>query len=145
MIKTIRNVSIVVFLAFLALNLDFFFRIAWFETFLAGRTFSVPFGWVQTPFIIKWIPSLIVFALFGYIVGRLIQSRVRAFWPIAFGVLCTAVWILTSRIGFAEGAGVIDYVWGYSRYLMPPLGSLLGGLVAMKVSSRLTTRCNGRG
>ena len=145
MIKVIRNISIVILLAFLALNLDSYFRIAWFEAFIDSRTFSVPFGWIQTPFIINWIPSLLVFALFGHIVGRLIQSRARFFWPIAFGVLCTAVWMLTSRIGFAEGAGVIDYVWGYSRYVMPPIGSLLGGLVAMKVSSRLTTRCNGPG
>jgi hypothetical protein len=145
MIKTVKDISIVIVLAFLALNLHSYFSMAWFQAFIDSRTFSVPFGWIYPNFILHWIPTLFVYVPFGYIVERLLRSRVPFFWPIAFGVICTTVWILTSHIGFTGDAGVVDYVWHYSLYVMPPIGGFLGGLVATKVSSRLTTRCNGRG
>jgi hypothetical protein len=111
-------------------------RVGWDVALVNDRVWGVPFGWVSWPHLISWLFLLLLFFALGVVITWFVRSKRVLCWAAAPGAIFSVVQFVLSHHLFGEHAGLVGYVWMYGQYLMPPIGSLAGGWLALRLSGR---------
>jgi hypothetical protein len=134
-VRTILNVAYFVSAVWIAWALESIGSTGWAEAFVNDRVWSVPFGWVSWPDLISWLFLLLLFLALGVAITWFVRSTRVLVWAGALGAVFSVLQMVLSHHGFAEHAGFYAYFWAYGRYLIPPVGSLVGGWMALRLSA----------
>ena len=97
----------------------------WTESLVFGTTFKDYYG-VNLLAVALWIPSLVVFVIFGAAFAASAKITRKYYWPLGLGIIASAYWFSLTEIVFAKEPSLIDLAWSYSGVFVPIPGSVLG-------------------
>jgi hypothetical protein len=107
-----------------------------FDSIFMGRTFVSSSEWLDALSLFKWLFYLLLFAVFGFILSKAINSTRRWLWVVSLGILYSVFLFAFSRQYFSQGPSLAGFFWVYGFYTMPTLGASIGYFLHSVVSRK---------
>ena len=93
--------------------------------YIQHRTFRLYLGYIDTLQLALWLPTILLYGLFGWFLPNLIRSHERK-WMIAIVIFIMALELYLTHHYFTEYADLVDKAWSYFSYVVPSLSVFAG-------------------
>ena len=106
---------------FISSALDF----VYIKYFLQHLTFHRYLGFIDTMQLASWLPTILLYGVFGWYLSTLLNSNERK-WIVLTMTLVLAIELYFTNHIFTEHTDFVDKAWSYFGYLVPGLSALIG-------------------
>jgi hypothetical protein len=137
-LKISRNIFLLVILCYIAIFITPYYKWMWFDNFINNRPFP-GLGFIDLISILSWVPTIIIFTMFGFFIYLLVDSKHQLYWSLSLGICSSLYKLFFTFVRFSEHTEIISYVYYYLEYFIIPMAALLGGWFA-SLKRKLTSR-----
>lgn len=121
----IKKGILIIAIGYFAFLADKYIVLYWSLVILEGVTYHRYFGFIETLYLIDWIPSIILYSLIGFIYSKY-QKTININWILLLMLVVLIFEISFVRHGFSENADFINIFWARTGYIIPSMSLLLG-------------------
>lgn len=107
---------------------------AWFEAFVANRTFTLHEGGMNGGSLLIWSFSFTFFLVVGLVLSKILRTRRPVVWLGCFGLACSLCRFALVTDHILEPSAFV-YMRIVGEYIMPILGCMAGAWIGRKFRS----------
>ena len=123
---------------FIRLLLDY----AYTTYYIQHLTFRLYLGYIDTLQLALWLPTILLYGLFGWFLPNLIRSYERK-WMIVIIIFILALELYLTHHYFTEHADLVDKAWSYFSYVVPSLSVFAGFTIRAWLTKRSSDKSAG--
>ena len=109
----------------------------WGDLYFTNKTFSGNWGCL-TMHILDILPTLIIYIFLGLASYLIIiaEGKTLVYWILSLGIFTTGLKVIFTKYWFSEEASVMDYIYQYSKIIIP-FSAIIAGACVGRITRKL--------